>query len=240
MPAAIRITAAVVIAWIALIRGAQALDGIVIVGQGTTVVAAAGTVKLRTQILCGAGNFRTALHTHAAGETSGNHYGLSATSYSLKFHNAFIHVNFSKAAAINFNVKLCSAHGNNRAGSADLECGRSAHALLNLRAHAAHQKLEILPSAGLGLLQQQLGVSAHQHIASVREFQQQAALIGAYGRIRRQNFASDRSGKSLRGKLNADFPFKVGNCCSGIRRAGGSRWRRLLGSGSTRSTALSR
>jgi hypothetical protein len=127
MPSAVWV-AAVVIAWIALIRCAQALDGIVIVAQGTTVVAA-GTVKLRTQILCGAGNFRTALHAYAAGKSSGNHYGLSATSNSLKFDNSFIHINLSKAAPINFNVKLCSANGNDRAGRANLECGRSAHAL---------------------------------------------------------------------------------------------------------------
>ena len=68
----------------------------------------------------------------------------------------FIHVDFSKAAAINFNVKLGPTHGNNGAGCADLECRRSAHTLLNLRAHAAHQKLKIFPSAGLRLLQQSL------------------------------------------------------------------------------------
>jgi hypothetical protein len=135
MPAAIWIAAAVVIARIALICDAQALDGIVIVGQGAAVVAAAGTVKLRTQILCGARSFWAAFHAHAAGEPGGYEHGLAATSDGLKLNHAFIHVNFSKAASINLNVKLCAAHGDDRAGRADLECGRSTHALLNLRAH---------------------------------------------------------------------------------------------------------
>src|SRR5258708_40210215 len=122
MPAAIWITAAMVIAWIVLIRSAQALDRIVVVGQGTTIVAAAGPVKQRTQILCRSGSFRTALNAHSAGEAGGDQHGLAAASHGLQLHHAFIHVNFSKAATINFNVKLCSAHGNNRAGRADLEC----------------------------------------------------------------------------------------------------------------------
>jgi len=67
MPAAVWIAAAMVVARITLIRGAQALDGIVIVARGAAVVAAAGAVKLRTQILCGSGSFRPALHAYAAG-----------------------------------------------------------------------------------------------------------------------------------------------------------------------------
>src|SRR6185312_2287499 len=138
MPAIIWITA-VVIAWIALIGDTQVLDGIVIIHCSHTVVPAAGTVKLRTQVLCGAGSFRTALHAYAAGESGGDHHGLSATSHGLKLHNAFIHVHFSEAAAINFYVKLAAADGNNRTGCADLECRRSPHALLDLGAHAPHE-----------------------------------------------------------------------------------------------------
>ena len=172
MSAAIRIAASMVVARVALIGGAQALDGIVIVRRVATVVPAAGAVKLRTQILCGAGNFRTALHTHTAREAGGDHYGLSAPSDCFKLYYAFVHIHLSKAATVNFNIKLGSADGNNCAGRSDLECRRSSHALLNLRAHAAHQKLKILPSAGLWLLQQKLGMCAHQYIASVRELQQ--------------------------------------------------------------------
>src|SRR5579864_1251937 len=131
MPAAIRIAAAVVIAWIALISDAQALDWIVIVARGTSVVAAAGAVKLRPQILRRSWRFRSAFHAYTAGEACGDEHGLAAASHGLKFHHAFIHVNFSEAATVNFNVKLGSAHGNNGAGRADLESGRSAHALLN-------------------------------------------------------------------------------------------------------------
>src|SRR6476661_6565055 len=148
MAAAVWIAAAMVFARVALVRSAQTLDGIVIVAQGAAIVMAAGAVKLRTQILCGAGSFRPALHAYAAGEARGDKHGLAAASDGLKLHNAFIHVNFSKAAAVNLNVKLCSAHGNDGARRADLESRRSAHALLNLRAHAAHQELEIFPSAG--------------------------------------------------------------------------------------------
>jgi hypothetical protein len=160
MTAAIWIAAAVVFAWIALIRGAQALDGIVIVAQGTAVVATAWAIKLRTQILSGTGNFWTAFHPHTTGKPSGNHHGLPATSDCLKLHNAFVHVHFSEAAAIHFNVKLCSTDGYNRAGRSNLEGRRSTHALLNLSAHATHEELEIFPAAGFRLLQQQLGVSA--------------------------------------------------------------------------------
>src|SRR3954452_22632072 len=136
--AAVWITA-MVLAWAALVRGAQTLDGIVIIAHGAAIVMAAGAVKLRTQILRGAGNFRTALHAYAAGKTGGDHYGLTTTGYGLKFHYAFIHVNFSKAATVNFNVKLGSADRDNRAGRSDLKCRRSAHTLLNLRADVAHE-----------------------------------------------------------------------------------------------------
>src|SRR5437588_12123673 len=114
MPAAIGVAAAMVFAWIALIRGAQALDGIVIVGRIASVIAAAGPIKLRTQILRGSRRFRPALHAHSAGEARGDEYGLAAASNGLKFDDSFIDIDFSEAAAINFNVKLCSAYGNNR------------------------------------------------------------------------------------------------------------------------------
>src|SRR4051812_17686504 len=227
--AAVRITA-MVVAWIPMIRSAQALDGIVIVLRVAAVVPATGAVKLRTQILRGAGNFRTALHAYAAGKTGGDHYGLTTTGYGLKFHYAFIHVNFSKAATVNFNVKLGSADRDNRAGRSDLKCRRSAHTLLNLRADVAHEQLKIFPAAGLRLFQQELGMRAHQHIASIRELQQQAAIVRAYRGLRWQNFATDRSRKRLRGKLYADFSLEIGNCCPGIRSAGGSCRRRFLSS----------
>src|SRR5579864_1609760 len=137
MPAAIWI-AAMVIAGIALIRSAQALDRIVIIAQGASVISEAGAVKLRTQILCRSWRFRAALHAHTAGEARSDEHGLATAGDGFHLHDAFIHVNFSKAPTINLNVKLCSAHGNDRAGRADLESRRSADALLNLRTHAAH------------------------------------------------------------------------------------------------------
>src|ERR1044071_8582909 len=123
-------TAAVVVSWIALIRGAQALDGIVIVvDSGTAVVAAAGPVKLRTQVLRWPRDFRAGFHADAAGKSSGNQHGFAAPGHGFKFNHAFVHVHFSEAAAVNLDIKLGPAHGNNCAGRADLECRRSAHTL---------------------------------------------------------------------------------------------------------------
>src|SRR6478609_1274119 len=223
--------AAVMVAWIALIRGAQALDGIVVViDSGTAVIAAAGPVKLRPQVLSGARDFRAGFHADSAGKSGGNHYGCAAPGNGFKFHHAFIHVDFSKAAAVNFNVELGPADGNHGAGCADLEGRRSAYALLNLRANAANHDLEIFPAAGLGLLQEQLGVRTHQHVAAVRELQQQAAFFGVNSCRWWQQLAADRSSESLRGKLYADFALEIGNRCPGIGRAGGGS-RRLLGRG---------
>src|SRR5690242_15117523 len=109
------------VARIVLIRGAQPLDGIVVVDSGTAVVAAAGPVKLRAQVLGWARDFRAGFHADSAGKSGGNHYGRAAPGNGFKFHHAFVHVDFSKAAAVDLNVKLGSADGNNRAGCADLE-----------------------------------------------------------------------------------------------------------------------
>jgi hypothetical protein len=101
----------VVVARIALVRGAQALDGIVvIVDSGTAVVAAAGPVKLRTQVLGWARDFRASFHAHAAGESSGDQHGFAAPGHSFKLYHAFIHVDFSKAAAVNLDIKFGPAH----------------------------------------------------------------------------------------------------------------------------------
>src|ERR1051325_2950018 len=141
MSSAVRI-AAVVVAGIALISDAQALGGIVIVDRTAAIVAAARAIKLRTQILCGARSFRTCLHAHAAGEAGSDHYGLSAASHGLKFHNAFIHIHFSESATVNLNVKLGAAHRNHGTRCTDLESRRASHTLLDLRAYASHQELE--------------------------------------------------------------------------------------------------
>src|SRR6478609_3534479 len=96
------IAAMVVASWIALISSAQALDGIVvIVDSGTAVVAAAGPVKLRAQVLGWARDFRAGFHANSAGKSSRNHYGRAAPGHGFKFHHAFIHVDFSKATAVN-------------------------------------------------------------------------------------------------------------------------------------------
>src|SRR5215467_2250654 len=217
-------TTAVVVARIALVRGAQALDGIiVIVDSRAAVVAAAGPVKLWTQVLRWARDFRAGFHADAAGKSGGNHYGCAPPRDGFKLYHAFIHVDFGKAAAVNLDIKFGPAHGNNGAGCADLECRRSARALLNLRADAAQHELEIFPAAGLWLLQEQLGVRTHQHVAAVRELQQQAAFVCVYSRIGRQHLAADGRGESLRGKLDADFALEIGNRGPGIGRAGGSR-----------------
>src|ERR1700730_13462296 len=71
-------------------------------------------------------------------------------------------------------------------------------------------------------------MSAHQYIAAIREFQQQASLVSAHCRIRRQDLASDGSSEGLRRELNADFPLEIGNCSAGIGRAGVCRWRSFL------------
>src|SRR5215475_12781471 len=118
------------VAWVPLVSGAQALDGIVvIVDSGTAIVAAAGPVKLRAQVLGWARDFRAGFHADAAGKSGGNHYGCAPPGDSFKLYHAFIHVDLSKAAAVNLDIKFGPAHGNNRAGCADLECRRSAHAL---------------------------------------------------------------------------------------------------------------
>src|SRR5712671_7915889 len=122
------------VACIVLVRGAQALDGIVIIERGYSVVPAAGAVEPWPQILRGAGNFRTGLHAHAAGEAGGDHHRFAAASHCLKFDHAFIYVHLSEPTTIDLNVKLGATDRNDRAGCADLECRRSTHALLNLRA----------------------------------------------------------------------------------------------------------
>src|SRR5215831_20752408 len=93
---------AVVVARIALVRGARALDGIVvIVDSGSAGVAAAGPVKLRAQVLGWARDFRAGFHAHAAGKSGGNHYGCAPPGHGFKLYHAFIHVDFGKAAAVN-------------------------------------------------------------------------------------------------------------------------------------------
>src|ERR1043166_2145113 len=110
------------VARIALVRGAQVLDGIVvIVDLGAAIVAAAGPVKRRTQVLGWARDFRAGFHADATGKSGGNHYGFTTPRHGFKFNHAFVHVHFGKAAAVDFNVKFGSAHGNDGAGSADLE-----------------------------------------------------------------------------------------------------------------------
>src|SRR5712675_2337201 len=130
---------------IALIRRSEALDRIVIVERGPSVVPPAGAVKLRPQILRGTWDFRTGLHTYAAGEAGSDHYRLAAAGNCFKFDHAFIDIHFSEATTINLNIKLGATDRNDRAGRADLECRRSAHALLDLRAYPADHKLEIFP-----------------------------------------------------------------------------------------------
>src|SRR6476469_3286194 len=96
-------TAVVVASWIALIRGAQALDGIVvIVDCGTAVVAAAGPVKLRAQVLGWARDFSAGFHADAAGKSGGDHYGCAPPGHGFKLYHAFIHVDFSKTATVDF------------------------------------------------------------------------------------------------------------------------------------------
>src|SRR5229473_5627704 len=119
------------VACIMLVRGAQALDGIVLIERGTSAVPAAGSVNPRPQILRGTGNFRTGLHAYAAGEAGGDHHGLATTSHRLKFDHAFIYVHLSEPTTIDLNVKLGATDRNDRAGSADLECRRSTYTLLN-------------------------------------------------------------------------------------------------------------
>src|SRR5882724_3975902 len=219
------------VARIMLIRSPQTLDGIVIVERGYSIVPAAGAVKPRPQILRGTGNFRTGLHAYAAGEAGGDHHGLTTTRHRLKFDHAFIYIYLSEATTIDLNVKLGATDRNDRAGSADLECRRSTYTLLNLRADAADQQLKIFPATGFRLLQQQLRMSTHQHIAAIREFQQQTSFVRAHCCIGWQDLTSDRSSKGLCRKLNADFPLEVGDCRSGVRRAGGRRLRSFLGCG---------
>src|SRR4029077_17901098 len=91
------------------------------------------SVKLRTQVLGVARDFRAGFHPDAAGESGGNQHRFAATGYGFKLNHAFVHVDFSEAAAINLHIKLGPAHGNHGAGCADLECRRSAHTLLDLR-----------------------------------------------------------------------------------------------------------
>src|ERR1051326_3587688 len=87
------------VARIALVRGAQVLDGIVvIVDLGAAIVAAAGPVKLRTQVLGWARDFRAGFHADATGKSGGNHYGFTTPRHGFKFNHAFVHVHFGKAA----------------------------------------------------------------------------------------------------------------------------------------------
>src|SRR5258707_13252662 len=98
----------VVFIMIILASGAQAFCGIVVIQRGASVIPAAWSIKLRTQILCWARHFGAGFHANAAGKAGGDHYRFAAAGDRFKFDYAFIDIHFSEAAAVYLNVKLGS------------------------------------------------------------------------------------------------------------------------------------